>query len=147
MAFETWHDYGYGVCISDVKIDSPERIGALIGLTKRFNKDVWEYFNEYEITEPTVDDYEKLIRDHYHGYGIANVLKRVIEEKEHIELSACGDFNGKRYLMFMPDYPWFTPWRYRFIPERKIEKVIRKYLSMLTDDDFKVEYLSVENAG
>lgn len=49
--------------------------------------------------------------------------------------------------MYMPDYPWFTPWRDRFISERKVERIIRKYLPMLTDDDFKVEYISAENGG
>ena len=46
MAYETWHNYGFGVCVSKLKIDSPERVGALIGLTKRFCKDVQEYFGK-----------------------------------------------------------------------------------------------------
>lgn len=46
MAYETWHNYGFGVCVSKLKIDSPERVGALIGLTNRFRKDVQEYFGK-----------------------------------------------------------------------------------------------------
>lgn len=145
MGYKTWHNYGYGVCVTNLKIDSPERVGAVIGLTKRFRKDVQQYFDECEITEPTMDDYEELDQDYYNG--MAYVLQQVILEKEHIELSVCDDFDGNRYLMYMPDYPWVTPWRYRFISEKKIARVIRKYLSMLTDDDFKVEYLSAENGG
>lgn len=145
MSYETWHNYGYGICVSKLKIDSPERVGALIGLTKRFRKDVQGYFDECGITEPTMDDYEELDQDCYNG--IAYVLQQVIKEKEHIELSTCDDFDGNRYLMYMPDYPWFTPWRYWFISERKIEQIIRKYLQMLTDDDFEIEYISAENGG
>lgn len=145
MAYKTWHNYGYGVCVTKLKIDSPERVGKLIGLTKHFRKDVQQYFDECEITEPTMDDYEELDQDYYNG--MAYVLQQVIMEKEHLELSVCDDFEGNRYLWYMPDYPWFTPWRFRFISEKKVERIIRKYLSMLTDDEFKVEYLSAENGG
>ena len=145
MAYKTWHNYGYGVCVTKLKIDSPERVGKLIGLTKHFRKDVQQYFDECEITEPTMDDYEELDQDYYNG--MAYVLQQVIMEKEHLELSVCDDFEGNRYLWYMPDYPWFTPWLFRFISEKKVERIIRKYLSMLTDDEFEVEYLSAENGG
>ena len=145
MAYKTWHNYGYGVCVTRLKIDSPERVGKLIGLTKHFRKDVQQYFDECEITEPTMDDYEELDQDYYNG--MAYVLQQVIMEKEHLELSVCDDFEGNRYLWYMPDYPWFTPCRFRFISEKKVERIIRKYLSMLTDDKFEVEYLSAENGG
>lgn len=145
MAYKTWHNYGYGVCVTKLRINSPERVGKLIGLTKHFRKDVQQYFDECEITEPTMDDYEELDQDYYNG--MAYVLQQVIMEKEHLELSVCDDFEGNRYLWYMPDYPWFTPWRLRFISERKVERIIRKYLSMLTDDEFEVEYLSAENGG
>ena len=92
-----------------------------------------------------MDDYEELDQDYYNG--MAYVLQQVIVEKEHLELSVCDDFEGNRYLWYMPDYPWFTPWHFRFISEKKVERIIRKYLSMLTDDEFEVEYLSAENGG
>lgn len=145
MGYKTWHNYGFGVCVTKLKINSPERVGKLIGLTKRFRKDVQEYFDECEITEPTMDDYKELDQDYYNG--VAYVLQQVIDEKEHLELSVCDDFEGNRHLLYMPDYPWFTPWRYWFISEKKVERIIRKYLSMLTDDEFEVEYLSAENGG
>lgn len=94
MAYKTWHNYGYGVCVTKLKIDSPERVGKLIGLTKHFCKDVQQYFDECEITEPTMDDYEELDQDYYNG--MAYVLQQVIMEKEHLELSVCDDFEGNR---------------------------------------------------
>ena len=145
MSYSTWHYYGFGVCVSKLKIDSTERVAALIGLTKHFRKDVQKYFDECEITEPTMDDYGELDQDYYNG--MAYVLQKVINEKEHLGLSTCDDFDGNQYLMYLPDYPWFTPWRLRFISEKKVERIIRKYLLMLTDDEFEVEYLSAENGG
>ena len=46
LMLEAQNNYGFGVCVSKLKIDSPERVGALIGLTKRFRKDVQEYFGK-----------------------------------------------------------------------------------------------------
>ena len=30
MSYHTWHDYGYGICMDEIKIDSAERIHKMI---------------------------------------------------------------------------------------------------------------------
>lgn len=38
MSYSTWHNYGYGICTSDLKIDSVERIEELLKHAPEYRK-------------------------------------------------------------------------------------------------------------
>ena len=92
-----------------------------------------------------MDDYFDFDQDYYNG--MAFLLKNVIEEAEHIDMTDCNDLSGNKYVIFQPLYPWEMRWRHRRVSKRKIEKVIRKYLSMVTDSKFDICFEEAENCG
>lgn len=79
--------------------------------------------------------------------GLATILKEVIQEAEHVELTACDDYDGAEYLLFEPLYPWQIREEERFLTEEKIAKLLRKYIQILSDSVLEIEHQSVENGG
>ena len=102
-------------------------------------------FLEQGIAEPTADDYLDYDQDYCLGMGA--ILKDVIAEAEGIELIACDDLNGHIYLLYPPMYPWSMEEADRLMTEKRIESVIRKYLGIVAESDFEVDYQSAENCG
>lgn len=84
-------------------------------------------------------------QDYY--LGLATILKEVIQEAEHVELTACDDYDGAEYLLFEPLYPWQIREEERFLTEEKIAKLLRKYIQILSDSVLEIEHQSVENGG
>lgn len=75
------------------------------------------------------------------------ILKDVIAEAEGIELVACDDLNGHIYLLYPPMYPWSMEEADRLMTEERIESVIKKYLGIVAESDFEIDYQSAENCG
>lgn len=71
----------------------------------------------------------------------------MIQEAEHVELTACDDYDGAEYLLFEPLYPWQIREEERFLTEEKIAKLLRKYIQILSDSVLEIEHQSVENGG
>ena len=145
MSSATWVSYGYGVCLKGLEFNSVERLEKMLSYAPKFRKEIHEWFAGCEITNPTLDDYFDFDQDYYKG--MAFLLKNVIEEAEHIDMTDCNDLNGNKYVIFQPLYPWEMRWRHRRVSKRKIEKVIRKYLSMVTDSEFDICFEEAENCG
>lgn len=145
MSFTTWHNYGYGICFDGIEYESVEKLKALLDHAPKVKQKIREWFDECEITEPTMDDYLNYDQDYNLGMGM--LLRDVIAEAEGIELLACDDFDGNIYLMYPPMYPWNTTKADLDMTEEKIEEVIRKYLGIVAENDFDVDYQSAENGG
>lgn len=145
MSYSTWHNYGYGICTSEIKIDSVERIEDLLSHAPKYQKEIHSWFKDCEITEPTVDDYIEFDQDYY--MGLATILKEVISEAEDIELVACNDFDGIDFLIFEPLYPWQMTEKDLGMTEEKIEQIFDKYASILMDEPITIEYQEVANGG
>ena len=145
MSFSTWHNYGYGVRTDDIKIDSPERIKALIHCSPQYEAEVENFFTERGITNPTIEDYLELDTDYYDG--LATILVEVIEEAEYITFTHCDDWDGRVYLIYSPSYPWNLPESEANLTEEKIAVIISKYMAFLTDESIEVDYQSIGNGG
>jgi len=65
---------------------------------------IHEWLSKSEITEPVWDDYMEYDQDFC--LGLATILKKVIEEAEEIQMTACDDFDSVTYLLYSPSYPW-----------------------------------------
>ena len=151
MSYNTWTDYGYGVCTSELKKElEVNKIIELVKLAPRLYSDMQDdiktngmYEESYEILTDFVDNYSDV------GYGgLATILQAVIKEQEGIELYVCDDFDGKNYLIYPPIYPWqmYTQ-KESLLTEKGIAEMIGKYLHIVTDEDLTVGYQSVSNGG
>ena len=111
----------------------------------KVKKEIEKRFLEQGISKPAADDYLDYDQDYCLGMGA--ILKDVIAEAEGIELIACDDLNGHIYLLYPPMYPWSMEDADRTMTEEKIKSIIGKYLSIITESDFEVDYQSAENCG
>ena len=148
MSYHTWHIYGYGIKVSDIEIGTVDRLKELLKLAPAYEKKVKEWLWVNDIREPAIEDILEYDRDFM--LGLDTILKEVIQEAEGIEFTACNDFDDERYLVYEPDYPWYLTNRSgeeKELTEEKIKEMIEKYVSILTDEDVKVDYQSVENGG
>lgn len=145
MSYRTWIDYGYGICVSYIEVDSVEKLEKLLSLAPKFHSDIHDYFKESQITEPTVDDYIEY--DDSYFLGLASLLKEVIQEAEGIELYACDDYDFENYLIYPPMYPWQMTEKYKSMTEESLNELFRKYVSILTDEPVDIDYQSIENGG
>ena len=145
MSYSTWHNYGYGICTSDLKIDSVKRIKALLKYAPKYRKEIRDWFTECEISKPTVDDYLDFDQE-YHN-GIAAILQAVIKEATGIEFSACDNFDCMRYLIYMPSYPWNMTERDKSITKDELDEALKKYVSIVTDSKLDIDFQEIENGG
>ena len=111
----------------------------------KYQKDVQGWLEEHGISEPTVDDYLEFDQDYC--LGLASILKEVIFEAEHIDFVACDGYDAMKYLLFCPSYPWHITEYERHLTEEKIEEILNRYVSVLTDTPPDIGYQSVENGG
>lgn len=145
MSYYTWHNYGYGICTSDLEISSVERIEKLLAYAPEYQKEIHDWFNDCEITEPEVDDYLDFDQDYCNG--IATILKEVIREATGISFEACDNFDCMRYLIYMPSYPWCMTVRDKKITKEELDEVLYKFVSIVTDSKIEIDYQEVENGG
>ena len=89
MSYSTWHNYGYGIRVDDIKEQSVERLQALLKLAPELDQKIRAWLSELDIAEPDWDDYMDFDQVYY--LGLATILQQVIEEAEGLRLTACDD--------------------------------------------------------
>ena len=145
MSYISWHTYGYGICVSDIKEQSLERLQMLISMAPEFQKKIQGWLEDCEITDPAYEDYLEFDQDYM--LGLATILKEVILETEDIDLVACNSYDDTEYLLYTPEYPWNQGSHRRLMTEEAVEALFQKYVSILTDEAIEIDYQSVENGG
>jgi len=145
MSYHSWHNYGYGICVDDIKTESTERLLCLLDMAPKLKREIQEWMDECEIMTPTWDDYMEFDQDYC--LGLASILKNVILEREKVELTACDDFNGVKYLIYSPRYPWNLKWRDRWMTKERLNRIFKKYVAVLDDEPVEIDYQSAENGG
>lgn len=145
MSWYGWHTYGYGVKISELSEISMSKVVELVQTAPNFANDFNEWLRDCEIKEPTLDDLEEF--DAYHCLGLVTVLKEVILEVEKVELTACEDYDGEKYLLFGQCYPWRMTELEKSLKEEDIQSLMVKYLSKITDAAITIDYYEPENGG
>ena len=98
MSYETWHIYGYGVKISEIAEISMSNVVEMVQTAPNFAKNFNEWLRDCDIKEPTLEDLEEFDTDYC--LGLVSVLREVISEVENIELTACEDNEGDKYLLY-----------------------------------------------
>ena len=145
MSYTTWHNYGYGICVDDIKTKDVARLEQLLAMAPKFSGGLHEWLSKSEITEPVWDDYMEYDQDFC--LGLATILKKVIEEAEEVQMTACDDFDSVTYLLYSPSYPWQLKGDERDLTEEQLVQLFGRYVRILTDVPIDVDYQSVENGG
>ena len=152
MSMRTYINYGYGICTDDLeKYVNKNTFLALINEAPKYK----EYFSDF-IKELEEDNGKTpFIETEYYtdicdiDYSIAEILKEVILENEHVYFIACSDFDDNHYLIFQPYYPWdATTEEERGLTHEKIQEIIAKYTKIICPNLNPVcDYCEVENCG
>lgn len=145
MSFVSWHTYGYGVKVSDIRCDSVKRLQTLLHCAPNYEKEINAWLESNEIKCPSLEEYYEY--DQYYCLGLASLMQQVILEAEDIEFTACDDFEGDTYLLFEPSYPWNLRVKEARLIEKDIFEILTKYISMLTDAVVPIDYYAPENGG
>lgn len=145
MSYETWHTYGYGICVSNIKEPPVSRLQHLLHCAPEVEASVNEWLADCEIEQPIYEDYMEYDQDYQ--LGLATILCEVIQEAEGVIFTPCDDFDGWTYLVYQPSYPWALPENEAQLTEERIAEILGKYVRMLTDEEITIDYFSVENGG
>lgn len=173
MSFETWVNYGYGVCLCD--LEKPLTYEGLNNLCGRSDNTLKLFIEDLEGCVEDVDlttlpdnleerakalteivssyiscrDFLDDVAEDDHGlHGIGKYLREVIFDKENVETYHCDDFDGATYLIITPSYPWTSITKEeKNLTEEKAEKIFKTYISILTDEEIEIGYQDVHNGG
>lgn len=145
MSYTSWHTYGYGVCISDIKECSVEHLENLLKFAPKYRERIHVWLQECGITDPIFDNYVEYDQDF--SLGLATILKEVILESENVDLVACDDLDNHEYLLFVASYPWAYGDHAVLQTEKEAEALFRKYTSILADEQIEIGYYAAENGG
>ena len=149
MSYSTWTDYGYGVCVDNIKT-TPERLLRLAELNPNVLKEVRDYLDDYfgesyNDEDLTMDDFKELEGD-YCERGVAYVLYHVIPNDELL-VTYTSDYYGTPYILYMPSYPWRLKEDEKNLTEDDVREIFAKYIRIITDEPIVINYYSVENGG
>lgn len=144
MSFTSWHNYGFGICTDEIETDV-EHLQKLLEKAPELEGKIKHWLADCGIDDPTWDDYMEYDQDSC--LGLATILKEVIFEAEGIEMTACDDYDGHRFLIYKPQYPWEIQPDEMQLTEDKLEALFNRYISILTDAPIDVESQEVENGG
>lgn len=145
MSYHTWITYGYGVRTDNIKVKSLEALQNLIALAPLAKEDFKNWFEENNIESPTIEDYYEY--DENDGCHLAAILRMVILETEGVEFTACNNFSDQDFLIYEPIYPWGLTEIDKTMTKEKLESILCKYLSMITEIVPEFGYQEAENGG
>lgn len=147
MSYQTWHTYGIGFCVDDIKT-TPARLLELAALDQQTLLDVENYLSErfgggYKINELTMEDFYDLEGD-FCERDVSYVLKRVIKE---IPIVYADNYDCVPYILYCPTYPWNLTESEIGLTRERVEEIFEKYIEILTDDTVSIDWQEVENGG
>ena len=145
MSYQTWHNYGYGICVDDIREHSAARLEELLKLAPELQAKMRAWLTAKGISAPAREDYMEYDTDY--NLGLAVILREAIHEIEGIELTACDDFECNRYLIYQPSYPWNLSDTERNLTEDGMTELFQRYTGILTDETISIDHQSVENGG
>ncbi len=108
MSYQEWTIKGYGICTDKIeKTTMKANVEAMLALDPQYSRNLSELFSGAGVKYPCLDDYlydpegvwseERL--------GLAELMSNVIYFVDGINLTACDDFEGSKYLLYKPSYP------------------------------------------
>lgn len=52
MSYTTWHNYGYGICVDDIKTRDVTRLESMLKLAPNLDREIHRWLEECSISEP-----------------------------------------------------------------------------------------------
>lgn len=146
MSYCEWIEYGYGIKTNNINT-TPDKVLDLLSRTTNTREDFEEWVEEDNINTNNIKEILK-----YQGgpggiHGIGAILSDVIYENEEIEFYNCFDYDGNEYLLYIPSYPWFLSEKEKNMRKEELEKILVKYISILTDEEIILDYYECHNGG
>lgn len=145
MGYKSWHNYGYGICVSDIQSASLDRLLLFLEKAPRYHQSLINLLAQRGIAAPTYDDYIESDEDYM--LGLATIMSEVIVEAEGIQFLACDSQDCDDYLIYAPKYPWDLPQNEQSLTEERIAEILTEYVNILTDEEITIDYQAVENGG
>ena len=147
MSYHTWHTYGYGVKVDDIKT-TPERLLNLAAtkpeLLEKVKTYLSEMLGEYKVAELSLEDFDEFDDVICGKSGIGAILFYAIDE---FQADYVDDFDGNAYVLFPERYPWIMSDKEKALTENDVREIFEKYIKILTDEPVEIDYHSVENGG
>ena len=138
MSYATLHNYGYGICVDDIKTQNVARLEAMLKLAPKLDRAIHEWLKGNTVNKPNWNDYMEFDQDF--RLGLATILQKTIEEAEGLCLTVCDDYDSRAYLLYQPSYPWQLTIAERELTEEHVVSVFQRYVGMLTDEAVDVDY-------
>lgn len=143
--YNTWHEYGFGFCVDDIKT-TPDKVLLLASLDKDILEEVEQCLENSGLAcdiACDIDIFDEL-QDCGDAVGLSYILANMIKE---FDVLCASDFDGRRYILYAPSYPWERDERDIDLTPQKISDIFNRYIRILTDDPIIIDYRSVENGG
>lgn len=156
-------DYGYGVAFDgycnipggSVRPASTQRILQLIHMAPDYEQEALSELNlllcDNAYTGKAISELpvnvvvEWLVQDdESYCSGIAPILRDVIAEAEGIPLVAYSTENCLDYLVLAPCLPWNTSFKVKQLTQEKLDAILHKYMSIITDDPYQIDLYSFD---
>ena len=152
MSFHYYSIDGYGICDYDnACIVTKERIEKLL----TFAPEVAQRFHETFGTDYDVEDLDDYESDYTTAKGGFALLCDVMNEAERsdsladgVEFVCCDDFDCRKYVLYVPTYPWrMSDRERRMISSGFIGELFHKYATILYGMPPIIDYYTCENGG
>lgn len=134
MSYNTWHDYGYGFCVSRLNKTALKRIEQ----TFNVDEDDKNYLDEDDL----VDFWDNWLQE------TVDYLNEKYESKSFIYST---DFDGDMYIMFAVSYPWYSSEKDKSRTTKEIDEIFCEYMKPIVgNENFSIsciDYCDVENGG
>ena len=102
MSYTTWHNYGYGICVDDIKTRDVTRLESMLKLAPNLDREIHRWLEECSISEPVWDDYMEFDQDFM--LGLATILQKVIEEVAAQTLPTGYGYEYRSYSSWSPSW-------------------------------------------
>lgn len=134
----SWITYGYGICTDEITTKDVKRLEDLLELAPDYHGYLQESLQRRGIESPTWEDYMEADKDY--NLGLPTILREVIAEAEWVELETCDNFEGRRFLLYCPKYPWNISVKESKLTKDGCRELFEKYVQILTDEKVDIDY-------
>lgn len=137
MKKHTYYVFGYGICVSDIKGVTIEKVAELIHSAPQFERQLY-----LEMLEDKISPYTKT--DCLNKINLATVLQAVIAENGVDLTIAVNDdmdeTSSVYFLLLPPSYPWEQNAKSNNISFDELTTLFERFTSILSDEKVAVQF-------
>lgn len=148
MASQIWCTRGYG--FSYDKYDSEVTKKSLENLLLKMKEDGLDlkesfdsYFEEHEIENPTLKDYETACDDGISRCcmgGCCQVIAEAISHKTGLTVQCEWDEGSGYYCLLLPDFTWQIDDNYPRLTQKEVDDIFNEYTKILFGHEVNLKF-------